>query len=134
MTMKKAQSNKRFWLDDLHSIGLLSNIFRRNKEGPSAKTTGGSSAASWTNIHAATDNQGRPIAFLLTPGNASDIKAAKPLLEPLQASRQLLGDTAYDSDDLRASLNTRQTEAVIPNKNNRMTPLSIQETPLSPAQ
>ena len=75
-----------------------------------------------TKIHAVTDNQGRPIAFLLTPGNASDIKAAKPLLEPLKASRQLLGDTAYDSDDLRPWLNTRQTEAVIPNKNNRTKP------------
>ena len=58
---------------------------------------------------------------MLTPGNASDIRAAKPLLEPLKASRQLLGDKAYDSDDLRAWLNTRKTEAVIPNKNNRMT-------------
>lgn len=58
---------------------------------------------------------------MLTPGNASDSRAATPLLEPLKASRQLLGDTAYDSDDLRAGWNTRKTEAVIPNKNNRMT-------------
>ena len=59
---------------------------------------------------------------MLTPGNASDIKAAKPLLEPLRASKQLLGDKAYDSDDLRAWLKTRKTEVVIPNKKNRTKP------------
>lgn len=59
---------------------------------------------------------------MLTPGNASDSRAATPLLEPLKASRQLLGDTAYDSDDLRAGWNTRKTEAVIPNKKDRITP------------
>ena len=59
---------------------------------------------------------------MLTPGNASDIKAAQPLLEPLRASKQLLGDKAYDSDDLRAWLKKRKTEVVIPNKKNRKTP------------
>jgi len=59
---------------------------------------------------------------LLTPGNASDIKAAKPLLEPLRAPKQLLGDKAYDSDALREWLKTRNTEPVIPNKKNRKTP------------
>ena len=58
----------------------------------------------------------------MTPGNASDIKAAKPLLEPLQAPTQLLGDKAYDSDELRAWLKQRKTEAVIPNKTNRKNP------------
>lgn len=59
---------------------------------------------------------------MLTPGNASDIKAAKPLLEPLPVSKQLLGDKAYDSDDLRAWLNKRKTEPIIPNKKNRKEP------------
>ncbi len=53
---------------------------------------------------------------LAEPGNASDIRAPKPLLEPLKASRQLLGDTAYDSNDLRAWLNTRKTEASSPTR------------------
>lgn len=60
--------------------------------------------------------------MLLTPGNASDIKAAKPLLEPLKAARPLLADKAYASDDLRAWLKKRNTEPVIPNKKNRKTP------------
>lgn len=75
-----------------------------------------------TNVHAVTDEKGRPIAFLLTPGNASDIQAAKPLLDPLAAPKQQLGDTADDSDDFRAWLKKRNTEAVLPNKNNRIHP------------
>lgn len=59
---------------------------------------------------------------MLTPGNASDIKAARPLLEPLKAPKQLLADKVYDSDDLRAWLKKRKTEAVIPNKKNRKKP------------
>lgn len=59
---------------------------------------------------------------MLTPGDASDIKAAKPLLEPLKVSRQLLGDKAYDSDGLRAWLKKRNTEPIIPNKKNRKKP------------
>jgi transposase len=69
-----------------------------------------------------TDCKGRPIAFLLTPGNSSDIKAAQPLLEPLKASNQLLADKAYASDHLRAWLKKRTTEPVIPNKTNRIKP------------
>ncbi|MCS6304062.1 MAG: transposase [Nitrospira sp.] len=45
-----------------------------------------------TKIHAATDEQGRPIAFLLTPGNASDSKSTKPLLDPLNASATSTAD------------------------------------------
>jgi len=43
-------------------------------------------------------------------------------LEPLKGSRQLLGDTAYDSDDLQAWLKKRKTGPVIPNKKNRDKP------------
>ena len=44
------------------------------------------------------------------------------MLEPLKAPTQLLGDKAYDSDELRAWLKQRKTEAVIPNKKNRKKP------------
>lgn len=44
------------------------------------------------------------------------------MLEPLNAPRQLLADKAYDSDELRAWLKTRKTEAVIPNRKNRNNP------------
>jgi len=43
-------------------------------------------------------------------------------LEPLPASKQLLGDKAYDSDDLRTWLKGRKTEPIIPNKKNRTHP------------
>ncbi|HWF62487.1 MAG TPA: IS5 family transposase [Nitrospira sp.] len=92
------------------------------KKGAGSEAIGRSRGGRTTKVHAATDEEGRPIAFLLTPGNASDIKAAKPLLEPLKGSRQLLGDTAYDSDDLQAWLKKRKTGPVIPNKKNRDKP------------
>jgi transposase len=44
------------------------------------------------------------------------------LLEPLGAAKQLLGDKAYDSEDFRTWLQTRETEPVIPNKKNRKHP------------
>lgn len=59
---------------------------------------------------------------MLTPGNASDIKAAEPLLDPLKTPMQLLSDKAYESDDLRAWLKQRRIEAVIANKKNRKKP------------
>ncbi|MDC8446885.1 MAG: IS5 family transposase [Nitrospira sp.] len=92
------------------------------KKGGGSEAIGRSRGGRTTKIHAAADDNGRPIAFLLTPGNASDITAAKPLLESLKAPRQLLADKAYDSDDLRAWLKTRRTGAVIPNKKNRKKP------------
>ena len=64
---------------------------------------------------------------MLTPGTASDIRAAQPLREPLKASRPLLGEKAYDSDERRAGVNPRKTEAVIPNQNHRGTPSPFQK-------
>jgi len=52
---------------------------------------------------------------LLTAGNASDCKAAQPLLTGLKPAQHLLADKAYDSDDLRAWLKQRGTTPVIPN-------------------
>jgi hypothetical protein len=38
---------------------------------------------------------------LLTPGNTSDVKAAKPLLEPLKAPKPLPGDKEKGQRGLR---------------------------------
>jgi transposase len=59
---------------------------------------------------------------LLTPGNAADCKAAKPLLAGFKAAKQLLADKAYDCNDLRQWLKKRGTTPVIPNKCNRKKP------------
>ena len=70
----------------------------------------------------ATDEKGRPISFLLSPGNAADCVAAIPALAGFKAAKQLLADKAYDSDDFRRWLKQRGTTPVIPNKINRKKP------------
>ena len=40
-------------------------------------------------------------------------------------SKCLLGDTAYDGDDLRGELDERGTKPVIPNRSNRKQPFSF---------
>lgn len=57
-----------------------------------------------------------------------------PLLEPLNPSKQLLADKAYDSEDLRAWLNKRKTKTGIPQQEELQETISVHKTPLPPAQ
>jgi len=58
--------------------------------------------------------EGRPLAFVLTPGNVADISAAAHLLQGIAAPRRVLVDKAYDADHLRQPLEAQGTEVVIP--------------------
>ena len=49
------------------------------------------------------------------------------LADRLPAARYLLADKAYDADHWRAWLKRRGIRAVIPNKINRKTPISLQQ-------
>ena len=75
-----------------------------------------------TKIHAVTDGLGRPLCFLLTPGQAADCRQARSLLEGL-AFERLIGDRGYDTDAIRDWLEEHGVEAVIPSKRNRKTPI-----------
>ena len=75
-----------------------------------------------TKINAAVDARGRPIRFVLTPGQAADIHAADDLLEPLNEGCVLLADKAYDADALRERIEERGAIANIPPKANRRNP------------
>jgi transposase len=57
------------------------------------------------------NTEGRPIAFVLTPGNVADISVADCLL----------ADKAYDANHLRKSLEAQGTEVVIPSNRTRRT-------------
>lgn len=57
---------------------------------------------------------GRPVAFVLTPGNAHDLEGAKALLNIRRPKQRLLADRAYDARSLRDWLAERGTQAVIP--------------------
>jgi transposase len=72
-----------------------------------------------TKIHALVDALGNPVAFSLTPGQASDLSQAEPLLENF-APEAFLADKAYDADRLILALEARGIKPVIPPKANRL--------------
>ena len=72
-----------------------------------------------TKIHALVDALGNPVAFSLTPGQASDLSQAEPMLENV-APEAFLADKAYDADRLIIALEARGIKPVIPPKANRL--------------
>jgi transposase len=78
-----------------------------------------------TKIHALADAKGRLIAILLTGGEAHDCPVAERLISRVKPSKCMLGDKAYDSNELRERLDARGTKPVIPNRNNRKQPFSF---------
>lgn len=64
------------------------------------------------------DALGLPLVFVITEGQRHDIQPAKELFSKA-ASRRLLADKAYDSDDLRGALAAQSCSPVIPSKESR---------------
>jgi transposase len=69
-------------------------------------------------VHLVVDALGLPLTFEITEGQRHDIQPAKGLLSRA-ASRCLLADKAYDSDDLRNALAAQGCSTVIPPKASR---------------
>jgi transposase len=61
-----------------------------------------------------TDETGRPLALLVTPGNTHDLVGARNLIGMVPHPRRLLADRAYDANSLRTELAQRRIKAVIP--------------------
>ncbi len=53
------------------------------------------------------DSLGRPLAFLLTPSQAADCRAAEALLEHLPSNTLVIADRAYDTDAVRGRIQAR---------------------------
>jgi transposase len=63
---------------------------------------------------------GRPAVIHLTPGNASDIKAAPEVIAAVPGRiRRLVADRGYDADALRRTLRSGGTSPVIPGRRTR---------------
>ena len=73
-------------------------------------------------IHALVDGRGRPVCYLLTPGQAADCRHVQTLLEGVSFA-WLIGDRAYDTDALRVWCAEHAVEVVIPSKRNRKVPI-----------
>ena len=65
---------------------------------------------------------GRPLRFILTPGQRGDAPLAPALLEGL-SPRRVLADKAYDSNALRMLIANVGAEAVIPCNPTRKRPI-----------
>jgi transposase len=89
------------------------------KGGERNQAVGRSRGGRTTKIHALTDRQGRPIAFLLTGGQVADCAAGATLLKELPAARMLHGDKGYDSDAIRRQIEATGVTPNIPPKSNR---------------
>ena len=91
------------------------------KKGPQAlgRSRGGFS----TKLHVAGDGAGGLVAFARTAGQAGDAPQAADLLTPwLAPARQVLADTAYDSDAIRTQIAETGAVAVISPRPNRLMP------------
>ena len=68
------------------------------------------------------DTLGRPLRFILTPGQAGDVTTSCALLEGFKAEA-VLADKAYDANWLRALISQMGAEAVIPCNPTRKQPI-----------
>ena len=84
-----------------------------SKRGAWTQAIGTSRGGRTSKIHALADDQGRPVAFALTPGNFADISRAIPLLEGIAPAKRLIADNAHDADRFRNWLKARNIKAVI---------------------
>lgn len=80
-----------------------------------------------TKIHMLADTLGRPLRFILTPGQTGDITQASALLEGCQAGH-VIADTAYDSRALREIIEGIGAQPVIPSNPTRKQPFSHDKT------
>jgi transposase len=69
------------------------------------------------------DGLGRPLRFILTPGQTGDVTQAPALLDG-QSAAHVIADTAYDSRALRELMAALGATAVIPSNPTRKHPFS----------
>ncbi len=81
-----------------------------------------------TKIHAAVNEYGLPLRFLITEGQAHDAPACQVLLQGLQPSQVVLADRAYDADWIRDMIYEQGAIACIPPKSNRKRYIEFDKT------
>lgn len=74
-------------------------------------------------LHAVCNENGKPVALLLTEGQVSDYNGAAMLLPTLPRTNVLLADRGYDADWIRADLQAKRIRPCIPGKKNRKVPI-----------
>jgi len=97
----------------------------RHKKGTQeAEALGRSRGGFTTKLHARCDAKGRPLGFLLTPGQTHDTQGFAPLFRMISDRIEaFLADKGYDADAIREEIAEADVEAVIPAKSNRRDPI-----------
>jgi transposase len=92
----------------------------RRKRGTQNQGLGRSRGGFTSKIHARTNEEGLPLAFIITAGEAHDATAYDDLMKTDEKRpKALLGDRGYDSDAIREDAYIHGTNPVIPTKSNR---------------
>jgi transposase len=94
---------------------------RQKNGGQDAQALGRSRGGFSTKIHAKVDSLDNPLRFLLTGGERHESTQGKALLAE-QVGEYVLGDRAFDSDDLIAFIIHQGAVPVIPSRKNRKEP------------
>lgn len=93
-----------------------------------AEALGRSRGGFTTKLHARCDGKGRPLGFVLTPGQAHDVQGFGPLFRMIgDRIAALLADKGYDADAIREEIAAAGVEAVISAKRNRKFPVPHDE-------
>ena len=103
---------------------------QRAERGTHRRALGRSRGGFSSKLHCLADARGRPLAFHLTVGEATDCKAYDTLIAlPEQAPQALLADKGYDADAIRADLASRAIQAVISGRSNRRVKIEHNRAP-----
>lgn len=76
-----------------------------------------------TKVHAKVDALGNPLQFIVTPGQSSESKQAKHLLNNVSNSL-VLADKGYDSKEIRMLIRQQNSIDVIPSRANSLNPVN----------
>ena len=117
------EDNRRLATHDRQHQRSRPRLGSGRKRGACANALGRSRGGFTSKIHARCDNQGLPVGFILTGGEASDYTAAEPLMAiPVATPKALLADKGYDGNRFRDSLLVRGILPIIPPRSNRKVP------------
>jgi transposase len=118
----RAPRARRAHADDRLNPRQGAPLRKRGKRGEQNQAVGRSRGGRNTKIHALSDAKGRLIALLLTGGQVHDCPVAERLFKRTKSPKRMLGDKAYDSAELRDTLEQCGAKPVIPNRSNRNQP------------
>ena len=97
-----------------HAYHRPSHGSQSAKKGVLPRAIGRTRGGLTSKLHAVCDGAGRPVTFLLTAGQVSDMRGAEHLLPTLPPATTLLADKGYDSDRFRAALTRRAHHSLHP--------------------